>query len=174
MHQYQKKTEVQLEQLRQTAKQLLALGRTDKAKLLLRKKKYQDTLLTKTSQQLDNIEKMVHNLEFAQLEMTVVEGLKAGNEALKKLHEILSIEDVEKIMDETNEAVEYQREIDAILVGGLTQEDETDVLTELDQILMESMPAAPKSVEEEAVNLPDVPQDRIKEKTPERIAVAAT
>jgi len=30
----------------------------------------------------------VHNLEFAQLEMTVVEGLKAGNEALKKLHEV--------------------------------------------------------------------------------------
>ena len=28
------------------------------------------------------------------------------------------------------------QEIDAILVGGLTQEDETDVLNELDQILM--------------------------------------
>ena len=30
----------------------------------------------------------VHDLEFAQLEMTVMDGLKSGNEALKKLHQV--------------------------------------------------------------------------------------
>ncbi|KAI0232558.1 Charged multivesicular body protein 6 [Lamellibrachia satsuma] len=174
MQQYQKKTESQLEQLRQVAKQLLAKGQPGKAKLLLRKKKYQETLLIKTGQQLDNIEKMVHDLEFAQLEMTVMDGLKSGNEALKKLHQILSVEDVEKILDETTEAVEYQQEIDALLAGGLTQEDEADVLNELDQILLETSPAVPTMVEDKPINLPDVPQDKIREKTPERIAVAAT
>lgn len=31
----------------------------------------------------------VHDLEFAQIEMKVVEGLKLGNESLKKMHEVL-------------------------------------------------------------------------------------
>jgi len=33
------------------------------------------------------------------------------------------------------------------------------------------MPAAPKSVEEEAVNLPDVPQDRIKGLSPIEVVI---
>lgn len=51
----------------------------------------------------------VHDIEFAQIESKVVEGLKSGNEALKKMHQLMSIEDVERIMDETAEAVEYQQ-----------------------------------------------------------------
>ena len=51
----------------------------------------------------------MHNLEFAQIETKVVENLKTGNEALKKIHQLMSIEDVERIMDETQESVEYQQ-----------------------------------------------------------------
>ena len=48
---------------------------------------------------------------------------------------MMSIEDVERIMDETAESVEYQQEIDAILAGGLSSQDEDDVLAELDAIM---------------------------------------
>ena len=51
----------------------------------------------------------MNDLEFAQVETKVVDGLKAGNASLKKLHQLLSIEDVEKIMDETREGIEYQQ-----------------------------------------------------------------
>ena len=30
----------------------------------------------------------VHDLEFAQIELQVVEGLKTGNESLKKMHQV--------------------------------------------------------------------------------------
>jgi len=52
---------------------------------------------------------MVHDLEFTQVEMQVLESLKAGNESLKAVQKLFSIEDVEKIMDEAREGIEKQR-----------------------------------------------------------------
>ena len=43
------------------------------------------------------------------------------------MQQLVSLEDVEKIMDETADAVEYQRQISDLLSGGLTDEDESDV-----------------------------------------------
>lgn len=157
LKQYQKKIGVQIEKDRQVAKQLLKDGKKDKAKLLLRKKKFQETQIEKMDGQLDNIEKMVHDLEFAQIENEVVKGLKKGNESLKKLHQIFSLEDVERIMDETRDAVEYQQEIDDLLAGGLTQQDEDDVLEELDQIIQQTLP-------DTEVELPEVPGEEPEEK----------
>lgn len=39
----------------------------------------------------------------------MVEGLKGGNEALDALHQIMSLDDVEKIMGDTEDAIAYQR-----------------------------------------------------------------
>lgn len=58
---------------------------------------------------LENVEKLTHDLEFTQVEMKVLEGLKAGNIALKQLHQLISIDEVEKIMDETREGIEKQK-----------------------------------------------------------------
>lgn len=161
LHQYQKKIQVQLSKERELAKRLLKDGKKNKALLLLRKKKFQEGLLEKTDGQLENIERMVHDLEFAQIETQVIAGLKSGNEALQKMHELMSLEDVERILDEAHEGAEYQREIDALLAGGLTEEDEEDVLNELEDILNVTLPDVPAG--EEEVNLPDVPDDEIKE-----------
>lgn len=169
LKQYQKKIQVQLGKERELAKQLLKSGRKEKAKLLLRKKKFQEGLLEKTDGQLDNIERMTHDIEFAQIESKVVQGLKSGNEALKKMHELMSIEDVERIMDETTEAVEYQQEIDALLAGGLSSQDEDDVLDELNEMIKSSMPEPTRNAtEEEDVVLPDVPTHDLPEPTKEK------
>lgn len=153
LKQYQKKINVQIEKDRQVAKQLLHDGKKEKAKLMLRKKKFQESLLVKTDGQLDNIDRMVNDLEFAQVESQVVQGLKVGNESLKKLHQLLSLEDVEKIMDETREGIEYQQEIDDLLSGGLSAQDEDDVLAELDAIVQSTV----------TDQLPEVPDDELPE-----------
>ena len=132
--------------------------------LLLRKKKFQEQILSKTDGQLDNLERMVHDLEFAQVETRVIDGLKLGNTALKKLQEVLSIDEIEKVMDETREGVEKQNEINDILMGTLTAEDEADAEAELDALLAldakEDIPEVPEDVQ-----LPDVPEDLpVKEK----------
>ncbi len=55
MRQYQKRITASLESDRQLAKQLLKDGKTERAKLLLRKKKYMESLLDKTDNQLDQL-----------------------------------------------------------------------------------------------------------------------
>jgi charged multivesicular body protein 6 len=171
---YQKRIELQLVKDKDTARQLLAKGNKQRALLMLRKKKYQESLLEKTDKQLESIERMTHDLEFAQIEVEVVKGLKFGNEALNKLHEILSVEDVEKIMDETAAAVEYQKEIDAVLAGGLTAEDEDDVLQELEDIIQESQVSLPEVPDDELpTRVPQVPADKVREPRKQHVMVEA-
>lgn len=97
---------------------------------------------------------MVQNIEFAQIEMKVLEGLQAGNECLHKMHQVMSIEEVERILDETQDAVQYQRQIDELLAGSFTQEDEDAILAELDAITQEQL------------ELPEVPTEPLLEETP--------
>lgn len=157
---YQKKITQNLEKERLLAKDLLQQGKKNRAKLLLKKKRYQEKLLERTDNQLDNLEKMVQDLEFAQIQMKVVEGLKQGNEALEKMHEIMSIEDVERIMDETKEGIEYQKEIDELLSGSLTQDDEDAVLEELEALskgIEDELPTVPTEEPQKEPELPEVP-----------------
>ena len=181
LKQYQKKISLNMEKERLLAKQLIKDGRKEKARLLLKKKRYQDNLLTKTDNQLESIDRMIQEVEFAQVELKVVDGLKRGNEALSKLHEVMKLEDVERIMDETKDAIEYQNEIDALIGGALTDEDESDILAELEELTKDvDLPSVP---EHELTNeddvLPDVPTQQPtstkanKESRNERIAVPA-
>ncbi|XP_068120059.1 charged multivesicular body protein 6 [Hyperolius riggenbachi] len=159
LKQYQKKITLQLQRERELAKQLLHDGKKEKAKTLLKKKRYQEQLLEKTDNQISNLEKMVEDIEFAQIELKVIEGLKIGNDCLKKMHEVMSIEEVERIMDETQEGIEYQRQIDELLSGSLTSEDEEAILQELEEITQEDL------------ELPEAPKEPLPETTPEREAV---
>jgi hypothetical protein len=51
----------------------------------------------------------VSTIEFTQIQATVMHGLSIGNDVLKQLHQEMSLEKVEKLMDQTREGVEYQR-----------------------------------------------------------------
>ncbi|XP_058121523.1 charged multivesicular body protein 6 [Anopheles ziemanni] len=163
LKQYQKRIELSLEKDRELAKRCLANGRKERAKTLLRKKKYQEKLLSNTDAQLETLEKLASDIEFAQVEAQVVSGLKVGNEALKKVNEVLSIDEVEQILDETRESIEKQQEIDALLNGVLTEEDEDEVLAELENLIGASDQEKEKGAEEEDIGsrLPDVPDDEL-------------
>ncbi|CAH0723267.1 unnamed protein product, partial [Brenthis ino] len=160
LKQYQKKIELNLEKDRQLAKKLLAEDKRDRAKLLLKKKRYQENLLQNADLQLEKLEQLTHDLEFVQIEVQVLDGLKTGNTALKNIHDILNIDEIEKILDETKEGIEKQKEIDDLISGQLTVEDDEAIEAELEAIL---------DVKDQ---LPDVPNDKlpdlVEEKEPER------
>lgn len=98
----------------------------------------------------------------------VINGLKTGNDALKRVHDVLSIDEIEQILDETKEGIEKQREIDAVISGELTQEDDDAVEAELDAILdvkdnlpelpTDQLPQAPEELEEKPRKARDGPQ----------------
>lgn len=78
-------------------------------------------------------------IEFTQIQATVVHGLEQGNSVLKQLQREMSLERVEKLMDETREGVEYQKEIDNELQSSMSAEDEEAVQRELEQLQAEQM-----------------------------------
>lgn len=157
---YQQRVEKLLESERELAKRLLSENKRDKAKLLLRKKKYQTEQLERTEASLDTIEKLIQDLEYTQIETKVIEGLKIGNVALKKANELFNIEHIEQLLDETKEGIDKQREITDLLSGALSSEDEEAVEAELNELI---------TVEHQKAmdNLPTVPSDELPVTIPE-------
>lgn len=132
-----------------------------------------------TDKELEALEKLTNDLEFAQVQQQVLSGLEIGNEALKKIHEILTIDEVERIMDETREGIEKQQEIDSIIASGvLSQDDEDSVAAELEELVASTLPAIDEDIDEK---LPEVPSEepraekrKKKERQPEdKIALEA-
>ncbi|XP_039261422.1 charged multivesicular body protein 6-like isoform X2 [Styela clava] len=174
---YQRKIDAEQEKLKNLAKQLLKDGKKSKALLLLKKKKRQENLAEKTAQQIENMETLANDIEFAQMENKVFEGLKVGNQALKDIHKLMSLEEAEQIMDDTREAIEYQQQLTDILAGSISDEDESDILAEL-----EAITSSTEKQIDQIPNLPDVPteepqvkqQEKSKEPRQERVALEAS
>ncbi|CAJ0592756.1 unnamed protein product [Cylicocyclus nassatus] len=169
--QFIRRKERDMERERELARQLIKDGKKDRALLLLKKKRYQENVIEQTMRHLDNIDRMVHDLEFADIQQRVVEGLRQGNDALKKINAIFDIDEIEKLKEETREAAEYQEEISALLSGQLSNLDVEEAEQELEQLLAAQI---------SDVKLPDVPThdlpERQREKEPaskkrERVAV---
>lgn len=80
----------------------------------------------------------------------LVSALQKGNEALKQMQKAVSLEDVEKLMENSAEAREYQEQLQTMLKGAVTEEDERMIGEEIEaleaeaaQISMEEFPAVP-------------------------------
>ena len=56
-----------------------------------------------------------------QVQKQVLDGLQKGNDALEKANAVFSLDEIESIMSDTEDAVEKQREIERMLSGGLTE-----------------------------------------------------
>ncbi|KAI0034259.1 Snf7 family, partial [Vararia minispora EC-137] len=128
---YQKQIETIRNREHEIAKRHLAAGRKDRALIALRRRKYQESLLEKTDGQLENLEQMVSTIEFSLVEVSVLHGLKQGNEVLKQIHKEMNLESVERLMEETAEARAYQQEVSHMLANTLTLDEEDEVQEEL-------------------------------------------
>ncbi|PVI03187.1 charged multivesicular body protein-like protein 6 [Periconia macrospinosa] len=144
LHQYQKKITVLTDREKEIAKECLARGDTKKAKLALRRKKYQESLLAKTDAQLAQLEQLTSDVEFALVQKDVLYGLQQGSSVLKEINrEMGGIDHVEKLMEENAEAKAYQQEISDMLANKMSNQDEDEVEEELEALERELLPEAP-------------------------------
>lgn len=117
------------------AKELLGKGDRRRALLALRRKKYQETLLAKTDAQLEQLERLTADVDFALVQKDVLFGLEQGTLVLKEIHrEMGGLEHVEKLMGENDEAIAYQRELGEMLGGKMTNQDGEEVEDELEEL----------------------------------------
>lgn len=155
--QFQKKLVVQLESETEIIKQLVQKGQKQKALLLLRKKKYTEKILDKTDTELFNIESLITDIEFKRVEESVIKGIQIGNETLKQLNAVFSIEQIESILEETEEGVAKQQEINDLISSNREGEEEEEDEAALDAELASILGVH----EEEDINLPDVPTSKL-------------
>ncbi|KAI5123759.1 hypothetical protein M0805_000350 [Coniferiporia weirii] len=156
LKQYQKKIQHVLDREHEIAKQHLRAGHKERAVVALRQRKYQESLLTKTDNQLEQLEQLVSTIEFSLVQASVLHGLKQGNEVLKEIHKEMNPESVERLLEETLEAQAYQREIDEMLANTLSVEEEEAVQAELHELQNE---ATRESAPPRPIELPDAPKD---------------
>ena len=110
LQQYQKRITVITSREHEVAKECLGRGDKQRALLALRRKKYQESLLAKTDQQLGQLQALTSDVEFALVQKDVVFGLQQGTAVLKEIHkEMGGLEKVEMIMGESEDAQAYQK-----------------------------------------------------------------
>uniref|UniRef100_A0AC35U9I4 Charged multivesicular body protein 6 n=1 Tax=Rhabditophanes sp. KR3021 TaxID=114890 RepID=A0AC35U9I4_9BILA len=160
MKQYIKKSEKTIEHDKDLARQLLKKGMKERALLMLKKKKYLEGIIIKTENQLDTLQRLVSDLEFASIQKEVVDRLRDGNEALKQMNQMINLDEIDQIMCETKEGAEYQEEISNMLSGAFTEQDEADIELELENLTAEAL-------DMELIGLPKVPEGDIGERSKE-------
>lgn len=137
LKQYQKRIQVVLDREATVAKQCIAKGDKQRALLALRKRKYQEQLLSKTDTQLETLEQLTSSIEFALVQKDIMYGLEQGNKVLKTLNSEMSIDKVERILDESAEGVAYQEEISNMLATNISNSDELEVQEEFERLRLE-------------------------------------
>lgn len=109
IQQYQKRITILTDRETDIAKQCLARNDRRRALLALRRKKYQESLLDKTNNQLAQLEQLTSQVEFALVQKDVLYGLQQGTQVLQTINkEMGGIEAVDRLMGETEEARAYQ------------------------------------------------------------------
>ncbi|KAK7208729.1 hypothetical protein V2G26_015907 [Clonostachys chloroleuca] len=153
LHQYQRRITVLTDKETDIAREMLAKGDKERALLALRRKKYQQSLLSQTDSQLEQLEKLTSNVEFALIQKDVLFGLQQGTRVLNDIHkEMGGIENVEKLMGESADAIAYQQEISDMLGGRISAHDEDEVEEELEALerevtgkISQKLPAGPET-----------------------------
>lgn len=86
-----------------------------KCKTILKRIRYQESLVTKAVQQLMSLEEMIISIDFKQVEKMFLKGLENGNGILKELNKELTLEKVDAILDESEEQMALANEVNDVL-----------------------------------------------------------
>lgn len=178
LKQYQRKLNTVIDRQTELAKLALKDGKPDRAKVLLRLKKHQQSVINTTYEQLGNLENLIGTIEFKLIEKDVIYGLSQGNEVLKKLNSEMSVEKIDKVLDDLEDERLKVDEVSDMLGSGLSNLDENEVEEELqrleEEVLGKKVEEPKKKVKEATeeveelngkveVNLPDAPTSELKD-----------
>ena len=149
----QKKLDRQCDEQMSLAAENLKNKKKEKALYHMRRKKALEAQANKVDSHLTNIESLVEQVEWTALEADVSKALKSGSDALAQLNKQMSIDDVEAIVEDAAEQIAIAKEVTDLLSSALTDEDESDILNELNQMEVAELNLGPKVPQEK---LPEV------------------
>lgn len=157
---------------REIVKDLLEKKFKSRALLALKKVKMQEVQMDHIDTYLVRVEEMLVNIETTKETKRIFDTLRMGADALKEAQSGLSLEEVEKLAEDTADAKQYEQRLNQLMGESWTGELDDEVIEELKQlervVLGEELPEVPESqlpgaeVEkprEEA--LPDAPSHQV-------------
>lgn len=172
LKQYQRKLSTIRDRQSNLAREALRNNDSTKAKVYLRAKKQQESTILKTYAQLDNLESLIGTIEFKLIEKDVVYGLSQGNEVLKRLNAEMSVEKIDKVLDDLEDEKYKVDEVSDMLGMGanLSNSEEHEVDEEFERLQREVAGVAdetevpkeklPKAPETEPIGLPKAPETK--------------
>jgi len=155
------------------AKQLVTAQKKDRALLALKRRKLHEHQLTRLDAWLLNVEQLLSNIEMTRQQTRLFEALKAGTSAVRDLQKQVTVQDVEKLLEDSTDAQAYQEEMDRALSRSLSPLDGQEAEAELDKLeadflrleAAEQLPTVPKHdvVVDSLEELPDVPSTAVEQ-----------
>lgn len=160
--------ETDSERLTEQAKSLIREQKRERALLVLKLKRHKEKEVNNIDGQLMSVLEMIDNIEWESANLEVLRALQVGNTALNKLHEEMSVEDVENLLAETNEAIETENQINLMLAGQFNAVDDEELQRELAELMGENVESVSETAKQPAVaaappqlDLPAAPSNQI-------------
>jgi|UniRef100_A0A7S2UH55 hypothetical protein len=169
---YRSKLQLDQKKLLLRAKALKDGGDERAALGLLRLRRYKIKEADNVESQLLTVLEMVDTIGSKQNEKELMGAIAVGKDALKQMHEEMSIDDVLSLMDEVTEQNEVEQQINEIIGAGsaLTDTDEAEIeaeLAKLEEAMLSdqqsTLPVAPSG------KLPEL-NDTLAEDKPQKIS----
>lgn len=168
LKQYQRRINGIIERQTNSARDALKQGDKDKAKFYLKSKKHQQSIISRTYDQLENLENLLGTIEFKLIEKDVLYGLNEGNKVLTKLNNEMSTEKIDKILDALeDEKLRVDEVSDLLGAGNLNNREELEVDEEFEKLNREingvevQFPEVASGPIEQSINLPKIPNTDI-------------
>lgn len=174
LQKYKTKLDQEGLQLLQKAKLQKQAGNTKTALGLLRLRKYKTVQADQVENQLFTVLQMVETIDSKQNETQLLSALRTGKDALQKLQQETTVEDVLELMDSIQEQNEVEQEVTEILSGVPSLSVDDEALVEAELAAMEAelngttdkLPEVPTN--ELPVALPEVPTNKLPDVVPEK------
>lgn len=111
------------------------------AKVALRRKKVHEKTLEQTTAQITQLEQQIYSIEAANINFETLAAMKKAGDAMKQIHGGMTIDKVDKTMDELREQQNLSNEISEVISGNAIGEqyDEDELDAELEGMEQEAM-----------------------------------
>jgi charged multivesicular body protein 4A/B len=151
----------QIEALTTEAREFVRLGKKESASVCLKKRKMYENQVKTIDDAMFNLEVQRLNLENTQFQKSAVESFAKVNSVLKETG--IKADDVERVMEELQDAVDDQQEVASVLSRPLVHIDVDDELKELEELGQLQKELKPVQVPIQVpIILPNVPVDNEK------------
>ena len=101
--------------LENQARKLIAMKMQTRALVVLKLKRYKQKELDSLELKLLNIFTMIEDLEMAALDASILNAIEAGTRELNRIHEERTLDEVQDLLEETQDAIEVSMVADLLL-----------------------------------------------------------